>query len=284
MYGIVIVLVGLGVGLLSGLLGVGGGSILMPIFTLGLHMPATAATGTSLFTIIPTSLAGSITHFRERTADAKVGLSMGLGGACASPLGVWLAQQSPAWLVLCAAAAVILYSSLTMLRKALMRPKPSTGKEPGELDQHEMGHQGPNTPTLVSPDLKPLPERPQFTFAIFAMSVLIGLAAGLAGGYVGLGGGFLMVPLMSALLHFPMRLASGTSLIGIICLSIPGAIMQASYGNVDLLTGVLIACGSIPGAIVGARLTKRFNDRTLRLMFAVLLGVAAVLMAVRSFA
>lgn len=266
---IVLILVGLGIGLLSGLLGVGGGTIMVPVFSLGLGMNAVTATGTSLFTIIPTSVSGVIGHLRQKTSDWRVGLAMGLGGACASPVGVWLAQMSPEWLVLCAVALVIAYSATTMLRKALRKPASPKGA----------ASEAPGPGNADEPFLPPV-----FNGALFAKSVLIGAAAGLAGGFVGLGGGFIMIPLMSALLNFPMRLASGTSLIGIICIAIPGALTQGLYGNVDLLVGLLVACGSTPGALLGTRLIKRFDDRTLRLMFAALLGVAAIMMVVKQFA
>lgn len=285
---IVLILVGLGIGVLSGLLGVGGGTIMVPVFTLGLGMNAVAATGTSLFAIIPTSVSGFIGHLRQKTADWRVGLAMGLGGACASPIGVQLAHLSPEWLVLCAVAAVIAYSSITMLRKALKKPTTKAqaagataalGPESAS-EQHAGGTSGK---TVSTPAGVPF-ALPAFNRALFAKSVLIGAAAGLAGGYVGLGGGFIMIPLMSAVLGFPMRLASGTSLVGIICIAIPGALAQWLYGNVDIAVGLLVACGSIPGALLGTRLAKRFNDRTLRLMFAALLGVAAILMVVKQFA
>lgn len=263
---IVLVLVGMGIGLLSGLLGVGGGTIMVPVFTLGLGMNAVAATGTSLFTIIPTSISGIIGHLRQKTADWRIGLAMGLGGACASPIGVQLAHVSPEWLVLCAVAAVIIYSSATMLRKALRKPAGNGLQAPSPSEAGE---------SFVLP---------AFNVPLFIKSALIGAAAGVAGGYVGLGGGFVMIPLMSSLLSFPMRLASGTSLIGILCIAIPGAATQGFYGNVDLAVGLLVACGSIPGALLGTQLSKRFNDRTLRLMFAALLGVAAILMVVKQFA
>lgn len=286
---IVLVLTGLGIGLLSGLLGVGGGTIMVPVFSLGFGMGAVTATGTSLFTIIPTSISGIIGHLRQRTADWRVGLAMGLGGACASPLGVRLAQDSPEWLVLCAVAAVIAYSATTMLCKALKKPAGASQPGPdgslstkGGLDATRSTETA--TPAETAAGTSDPFTRPTFDKALFAKSVLIGVTAGLAGGYVGLGGGFIMIPLMSTLLHFPMRLASGTSLIGIICIAIPGAITQGVYGNVDIAVGLLVACGSIPGALLGTRLARRFNDRTLRLMFAALLGVAAIMMVVKQFA
>lgn len=263
------IIAGLGVGLLSGLLGVGGGTILVPIFTLIFGMGTLTATATSLFTIIPTSLSGMISHIRGGTCNPKVGFAMGLGGACASPIGVSLAQIAPEWLVAVTVAAIILYSSITTLRKALAMPKPS--KRRSDLPKDE---------EVAQDDV---PELPPFTLKQFALSVGIGFLAGLAGGFVGLGGGFLMVPLMASVLGFPMRLSSGTSLIGIMCIAIPGAIAQGFYGNIDYVAGILIACGTIPMAAVGAHLVKRVPERTLRFLFATFLGVAAILFVLRQF-
>lgn len=280
--GIIAVIAGLVIGLLSGLLGVGGGSIMVPVFVLGFGMSAVTATGTSLFAVIPTALTGAITHLQGKTANLKVGLSMGLGGACAAPAGVWLAQNSPEWLVMVTVSVVIAYSAFTTLRKALRQPKAPNvakgaegleGAENAESAKVAKGSEGTEGTEAIPP----------FTGKVFAKALFIGLGAGLAGGFVGLGGGFLMIPLMLSVLNFPMVIASGTSLIGVVCISTPGAITQMTYGSVDILTGLLVACGSIPGSIVGARLSKRFSDRTLRFMFAGLLGVAAVSMVIKQF-
>ena len=117
--------VGFGVGVLSGMLGIGGGMVMLPVFRLGFGMAALQATATSLFAIVPTSLAGSATHLRNRTCVPAVGVLAGIGGACSSPVGVYLASASPTWLVMAAAALVIGYSSVTMLKKARAIPKPS---------------------------------------------------------------------------------------------------------------------------------------------------------------
>ena len=96
---------------------------MVPIFRLGFGMSAISSTATSLFTIIPTSLAGLITHVKNKTCIPKVGVLCGLGGACTSPLGVYLASISPSWAIMLAAAAIIGYSSYSMFRKAIRMPK-----------------------------------------------------------------------------------------------------------------------------------------------------------------
>ena len=120
---IIAAIIGVIIGIFSGLLGIGGGTLMVPIFRLGFGMSAISSTATSLFTIIPTSLAGLITHVKNKTCIPKVGVLCGLGGACTSPLGVYLASISPSWAIMFAAAAIIGYSSYSMFRKAIRMPK-----------------------------------------------------------------------------------------------------------------------------------------------------------------
>lgn len=108
------------------------------------------------------------------------------------------------------------------------------------------------------------------------MTVPIGALAGFASGYVGVGGGFIMVPLFVSLLGLPMRFASGTSLVAIVVLAIPGAAFQAILGKVDLLVGSAIAVGAIPGAIIGSLLASRVPERPARFLFTGVLGITAV--------
>ena len=121
-------LVGVGVGVLSGLLGIGGGTVMVPLFRLAFGMEPIAATATSLFTIVPTSISGMWKHAKNKTSLPRVGIVCGLTGACLSPVGVWAANASPGWAIMGAAAVVVMYSSFTMLKKALAAPKGGAAK------------------------------------------------------------------------------------------------------------------------------------------------------------
>mgnify|MGYP002318776747 CR=1 FL=1 len=265
------ILVGLGVGVLSGLLGIGGGTILVPVFKLGFGLSAIASTATSLFTIIPTSVSGAISHIRNKSCIPKLGVAAGLGGAVTSSLGVWLASISPDWAIMVAAAIIIGYSSFTMLKKAAsMKP----AKRAADATA------GATEGATAAPEPEALPPVPSMSAKQLAIGAAIGLVAGVASGYVGVGGGFIMVPLMTQLLSTPMKLTSGTSLIAVMILAIPGVIEQALLGNVHWVIGIAIACGSIPGAAIGARLVQRVPERTLRFIFGGFLLVAAALLVV----
>ena len=266
---IIAAVAGIGVGVLSGMLGIGGGAVIVPLLRLGFGLSAIGSTATSLFAIIPTSLSGSITRIRNKTCVPSMGIAMGVAGACASPLGAWCANQSPAWLVMAAVAAAIAYSGFTTLGKAIRMPR-----DPNRARSAEG----------AAPVQAELPPLPSFTPAKLAQGAAIGLFAGFASGYIGLGGGFLMVPLMMSLLGMPMRYASGTSLVAVMILALPGAVTQCVLGNVDYLIGIAIACGSVPGALFGARLSNRIPERALRFAFAVVLIVAAILLVVNEVA
>ena len=283
-------LVGVGVGVLSGLLGIGGGTVMVPLFRLAFGMEPIAATATSLFTIVPTSISGMWKHAKNKTSLPRVGIVCGLTGACLSPVGVWAANVSPGWAIMGAAAVVVMYSSFTMLKKALAAPKGGAAKGSRKAcekksttsDTAAVGAAvatggssaaGAQAAPLEAPAIKLTPK-------YVAKVALIGIVAGFMSGYVGVGGGFIMVPLFVSMLGIPMRLASGTSLTAVCILAIPGVIEQAVLGNIDYMVGVAMMVGSIPGAIVGANLVKRVPERALRFAFAVFLLLMAVLLVV----
>lgn len=267
---VVSLVVGFTVGVLSGLLGVGGGVFLVPIFKLGYLMEPMMCTATSLFTIIPTSVSGAVSRIRNRTCIPKLGVAAGVGGALMSPAGVWLATKSPEWAIMGAAAIVLGYSALTMFKKALAVPKTKAGAKASAAKAE-------TARANVALEAEPLPTFGRRDLAIFFG---IGLVAGLASGYVGVGGGFIMVPMMISLAHLSMRYTSGTSLIAVMILAVPGVVTQAMLGNVNWVAGIAVACGSIPGAMVGAKLVSRVPERTLRFLFAGFLIAAAILLVV----
>ena len=275
---LVSLVVGLAVGVLAGLLGIGGGMVLVPAFKLGYAMDSLMCTATSLFTIIPTSVSGAISHIRNKTCLPKLGVAAGLGGACLSPLGVWLATLSPDWAVMGAAALIIAYSSVTMFRKALKAPKVPRGATGAEA-AHAAAKEAAAEDRAAAIE-RAHAEAPTIGWREAAIGAAIGLFAGLASGYVGVGGGFIMVPLMMSILHVPMKLTSGTSLIAVMILAVPGTATQALLGNINWIAGIAVACGSIPGATLGAKLIPKVPERQLRFLFAGFLVVAAVLLVV----
>ena len=266
-------LVGVLIGIASGLLGIGGGTVMVPIFRLAFGMSATMSTATSLFAIIPTSISGAISHVKGKTCIPALGIAAGLGGACLSPVGVWLAQLSPDWLVMLAAALIIGYSAINMFKKAFKISR--AGQPAAGVDASAAASLTSSGEPAVS---APTADDSSLSRKQLLQGAAIGLVAGLASGYVGVGGGFIMVPLMLSIIGIPMRKASGTSLIAVMILAIPGVIEQGIIGNINYLAGIAIVIGTIPGAVIGARLVTKVPERTLRLLFGCFLIVAAVML------
>lgn len=92
-----------------------------------------------------------------------------------------------------------------------------------------------------------------------------------------------MVPLMLSIIGLPMKKASGTSLVAIILLAIPGVVEHGILGNIDYTMGLAVAVGTIPGAFFGARMVSRVPERTLRFLFAAFLGVGAMALVANEF-
>lgn len=291
-------IVGLIIGVMSGLLGIGGGTVMVPVFRLAFGMSPIMSTATSLFAIIPTSISGAASHIRHKTCIPSLGIAAGLGGALTSPLGVWLAQISPAWLIMVAAALIIGWSAVKMLSKAFkMRAQNRTEKKAStksavDLDEAALERAGdaaanddaaenPAARAQAASDDKGASTK--LTRKQLLIGAAIGLGAGVASGYVGVGGGFIMVPLMLSLVGIEMRQASGTSLIAVMILAIPGVVEQAFLGNINYAAGIAIVVGSIPGAVIGARLVRVVPELMLRFIFGGFLIVAAIILVLNEF-
>lgn len=271
-------LVGVVIGIMSGLLGIGGGTVMVPIFRLAFGMSPVMSTATSLFAIIPTSISGAASHIRHKTCIVSLGVAAGLGGALTSPLGVWLAQISPAWLIMVAAALIIGWSAVKMLSKAFkLRAQKRAQQEEAGASAEAGADDADPAPAAADPAPRKLTRKQ------LLIGVAIGLGAGVASGYVGVGGGFIMVPLMLSLIGIEMRQASGTSLIAVMILAIPGVIEQALLGNINYTAGIAIVVGSIPGAVIGARLVRVVPELTLRFVFGGFLIVAAIILVLNEF-
>ena len=264
-----VAILGVAVGVLSGLLGVGGGMFMIPLFRLGFHMTALQTTATSLFAVIPTSIAGLISHVRGRTCIPLLGLTVGAAGALTSPIGVLLANKSPGLLVMLAAACVIGWSALTVLKKVFFPSRTASRRSDTKMRASLVDQAQEDLEVFAKPSR-----------AVLLRAAGIGLLTEVASGYVGLGGGIIMVPLFTSVFGLPMRKAVGTSLAGVCILAIPGVIQQMAFGNVLVDVGIAISVGTIPGAIIGARFVSKVPDRLLRSAFGLMLFFLAISLGV----
>jgi hypothetical protein len=128
-------------------------------------------------------------------------------------------------------------------------------------------------------DGEPLPPVPRRTPREVLLLILIGAIGGLLSGAFGVGGGIIMVPLLTTMAKLDQRRAAATSLVAIIPAGVVGAITYGLAGHVDVIAAVLIAAGGVAGSFVGTRLLHRLSIRWLRWLFVALL----ILVAIRLF-
>lgn len=235
-------LIGLVAGYLSGQFGIGGGIVTTPALRLLLAQPELIAVGTPLPVIIPTAAAGALSYWRRGLTDLRVGVITGLVGGVFSIPGAWATRVVGGEVVLLATALLIGYMAIDMGLLAL-RPPREADERPTRVDRSRS----------------------------WRWLGLLGLVTGLYSGFLGLGGGFVVVPVLARVFGFPLKRAIGTSLVAVTLLAIPGSITHYLLGNVDVGLAVALSLGVVPGAVLGARVTAAAKERSVRLGFAVLL-------------
>lgn len=264
-------LVGFLTGLLSGAFGVGGAVISSPGIRL-LGASAIVAIGTTLPAIIPGAAAGAYRYHRERLIHWPAVAWTAPAGVLAAVGGARLAPHVPGdgHLLQLAIAALLAWSAYRLATPTRL-DDPQEGEAPRELSSTTVEESdGPSPGGATRPE-----EGPARTWAFVATGVLAGGLSGL----LGIGGGVVMVPAFAALAGLRLKQAIGTSLVCVGIFAVPGTITHALQGGIDWRFALLLTAAVVPGARVGAALTMKADDTTLRRRVAAFLAVIAVLYA-----
>ncbi|GAB3493727.1 sulfite exporter TauE/SafE family protein [Flexivirga lutea] len=245
-------LIGAGLGALGG-----GGSILtVPALVYLLGESAPAATTGSLVIVGITSLIGAVGHARSGNVRWATGALFGLTGVVASWPGTALNRQVDPDVLLLVFAGLMLVAALGMVR-------------------HVTGSDTADHAPDRSDVLRPVGGR----IARFAGA---GLLVGFLTGFLGVGGGFIIVPALVMALDFPMTVAVGTSLLVISLNSAAALIARAGNATFHWSLIVPFTAAAILGSLLGAQAAKRTSHATLRRAFAGLLALVAAYVAIRS--
>ncbi len=270
----VMVAVGGVVGLLSGLFGVGGGFLLTPLLMfLGISPIVAAASGSAA--IVAASTTGTLEHSRAGTVDYKMGFTLFAGGSIGSVAGVellhWLNRFGPANSVI----RVLYVVMLGTIGGFMLAESVRTWRR--GIYMSERRFQPMPRHTWV--DSLPLRMRfPRSEIEVsFLMPIALGILSGILAALMGVGGGFVMVPLMLYVLCMRMHLVAGTSLLQILFTCMLVTVLQANQNHtVDFVLAFLLATGSTAGAVVGTRWGRRLRADQLKILLAlIVLGVAA---------
>lgn len=245
--GSTLVVIGFVAGLLGGLIGTGGCSVMLPVLHFWMGYPASIAVGTTLFAVIFTAISGGYAHLVRRNLDRRAVVWLGGAGILGVILGSWLFTflADQAKLLGLILGLVFLWPAIRMIWEGVTQAKlPQRGGE-----------------TIPGPN---------WGFLLFGFTV------GLATGIAGLGGGYALVPGLIYLFGAPLYITMGSSLATMIPLAVVGGGIKLYQGYVDLGAGLLLAGGTIIGAQIGAAVIRRFRPTTLKLLFGVYFLYVAV--------
>ncbi|MDB9313392.1 sulfite exporter TauE/SafE family protein [Spirulina sp. CS-785/01] len=230
-------------GLLSGLLGIGGGVVLVPLLVfLGYSYDQSVAT--SSLAIVLTSFSGSVQNWRMGALNPQKVLTLGLPAILTAQLGAYLVGQLPSFFKEAAFGVLLIVTIfLVSLRKQLRQQQRDT-----------------NTPK----------------FSPILARGGTGAVAGLLAGLFGVGGGVIMVPMQMLLLREPIKIAIQTSLGVIVITAISACTGHALQGNVVFFTGISLGIGGLLGAQVSTRYLPKLPDQLVSVLFRGLLVILAL--------
>lgn len=264
----ILLALGAGVGVITGMFGIGGGFLTTPALIV-LGIPPLVAVGSEANHILGSSLSGLLTHWRRGNIDPKMGLLLLLGGLLGSGLGVFalvqLKEIGQLNLVLRLAYALLLaivgsFMLLESIHHFMHRKK----RRP-HFHRHTFIHR--------------LPWRMRFPKSRLYISALaplgIGAAVGFLSGSMGIGGGFILVPALIYMLGVPTKMVIGTSLLHVTVITANTTILHAViHHSVDILLSLLLIIGGAVGIHLGARASGRVDPSQLRILLALVIIIA----------
>lgn len=269
----VFLIFGLGglVGLLSGIFGVGGGFLMTPLLIM-FGIPPTVAAASDSNQIVGASTSGTLAHYRLGNVDMKMGILLLIGGVFGGAIGVQVIKVlrslgNADFLINITYVVMLGFVGSYMFVESLQSLRKDKEKKTENLEPKEQ------KVSVYAKLMNVLPFQTNFDKSGVRMSalmpLLLGTFVGVLAAIMGVGGGFIMVPVMVYLLRMPMHVVVGTSLFQILFTCVNVTIMQ-SYTNhtVDFVLALLLLLGSTMGAQFGTRISKKLKGDQLKIILA----------------
>lgn len=256
-------LMGAAVGVVLALTGAGGGILAVPLLVFGLHLQMSQAAPVGLLAVGLAAAVGATLGLREGIVRYRAALLIGVTGMAVAPLGVWLSHRLPNAPVMVLFAAVLAWVAWRNLR-----PKPSTAAP-----------QAPRQPVCA---MNPQTGRLSWRAPCTAMLSMIGAVSGLLSGLLGVGGGFVIVPLLGEVSDVPARGVVATSMAVISLVSVGGVVGAASQGAMNWSVALPFALGACVALWAGRRLSERWSGIMLHRAFGALAAAVALSMLARA--
>jgi uncharacterized protein len=257
---------GLGIGLVMGLTGAGGGILAVPALVGLLGWSMQQAAPVALIAVAGGALTGAIDGLRRGLARWRAALLMAAVGIACSSLGLYVARLLPEVWVKAVFSAVLLFAAWRMLFS-----REEAAQEAAELALSTRARIHPETGRFV------------WTPRTAVLLSVLGATMGFASGLLGVGGGFVLVPLLRRFTHLSMHGIVATSLMVIALVSSGGVLAALAQGaHVPMPATAVFALGSIAGVLLGRLVVHRLPAAAVRRVFALLLIAVAVSLVVKA--
>ncbi len=265
---LLILLMGLAVGFISGMFGIGGGFLMTPLLIFIGITPAVAVASVASH-VAASSFSGAISYWRRRALDPSLATMLLIAGMIGTTTGVWFFTflRSLGQLDLTISLSYLILLSIVggmMITESVRAILRARGGRPAEIRR-------PGSHIWIHG----LPLKMRFKVSKIYVSVIpiwvIGFFIGFIGAVMGIGGGFLLVPMLIYFLRVPTATVIGTSMVLTLITMASATVMHAATNHlVDALLALLLMIGGVIGAQFGARAGQRFSGEQLRLLLGIL--------------
>lgn len=285
--------IGFCVGILGGFFGVGGGWIVTPALNIfGFHMAF--AIGTDLSNIFGQSIGAVKKHQKMGNVDWKLGIvsiiTSVIGLEIGSDIIIALEKAGDVGLIvrwcylllLSSLGGYMLYDYFVVHPRQLKKVKEELDKTPGKKLKNERSKISEKLHKINLPPMISFPASEIDGVSIWII-FLIFLFTGFLSGFLGVGGGFIIMPALVYLIGLPTTVAIGTSLITVLFSGAYGCFTYAMKGRVELIAAFIMLIGASIGAQIGSTAVKYVKGYGIRLLFAIMIILAAFSVATEQF-
>lgn len=269
---------GIFAGILAGFLGIGGGTVLVPMM-LALGYEPVNAVATSTLSILITSISGSLQNWRMGYLDFNRIIGIGFAALLTAQIGAFLAELFPSSILL------ILFGLLLLLNIYLVEVRKQVTKRKRQQEEQQNSPEEQATPknSTVSnliPEIQPNYKQIQHQKIA---QIITGSLAGLLAGLFGVGGGVIIVPLQIILLNETIKTAIQTSLGVIVITAFSACLGHALKGNVIWISGTILGLGGLLGAQFSTRFLPKLSEKTVSIAFRSLLFILSIYIFWKAF-
>jgi len=272
---------GFGAGVFGSLLGLGGGTLLVPLLTLGFGLPLREAVGVSLIAVIVTSSASASVFLQRHAANLRLGMTLELFTAIGAVAGGVIAFAVDQRILAGLFALLLTYVGVSML---IRRGTDSAAAEPAHETTNVEGAGAPPPPRSRGWTAELIDRLSGQGYRVHRLGIgFVGsVGAGIVSALLGIGGGLVKVPVMHLAMGVPLRVATATSNLMMGITASASAIIYLLRGGIDPYVAAPTAIGVFLGASLGSRVVHRIDLRILRLLFTVVLLYTAFQMLRRA--